>query len=99
LIAQLVRVQVQLLVREQELGLVLELQLVQARLLVLVQEQELQQVQVLEQLLVLASELVQHPPHQPLQSLFQRQRSRLLQHEFLSTLRQLAKVLQYQLCL
>jgi hypothetical protein len=85
--------QVQLLVREQELGL--ELQLVQARLLVLVLE--LQQVQV--QLLVLASELVQHPPHQPLQSLFQRQRSRLLQHEFLSTLRQLAKALQYQLCL
>jgi len=99
LIAQLVRVQVQeqLLVREQELGLVL--QLVQARLLVLVQEQELQQVQVLEQLLVLASELVQHPPHQPLQSLFQRQRSRLLQHEFLSTLQRLATVLQYQLCL
>jgi hypothetical protein len=88
-------VQVQLLVREQELGL--ELQLVQARLLVLVQE--LQQAQVLEQLLVLASELVQHPPHQQLQSLFQRQRSRLLLHEFLSTLRQLAKVLQYQLCL
>jgi hypothetical protein len=101
LIAQLVREQVQeqLLVREQELGLVLELQLVQARLLVLVQEQELQQVQVLEQLLVLASELVQHPPHQPLQSLFQRQRSRLLQHEFLSILRQLAKALQCQLCL
>jgi hypothetical protein len=99
LIAQLVRelAQVQLLVREQELGL--ELQLVQARLLVLVLVQELQQVQVLEQLLVLASELVQHPPHQPLQSLFQRQRSRLLQHEFLSTLRQLAKALQYQLCL
>jgi hypothetical protein len=97
LIAQLVRelAQVQLLVREQELGL--ELQLVQARPLVLVQE--LQQAQVLEQLLVLASELVQHPPHQPLQSLFQRQRSRLLQHEFLSTLRQLAKALQYQLCL
>ena len=42
--------------REQELGL--ELQLVQARLLVLVLVQELQQVQVLEQLLVLASELV-----------------------------------------
>ena len=83
------------LVREQELGL--ELQLVQARLLVLVRE--LQQAQVLEQLLVLASELVQHPPHQQLQSLFQRQRSRLLQHEFLSTLRQLAKALQYQLCL
>jgi hypothetical protein len=97
LIAQLVRelAQMQLLVREQELGL--ELQLVQARPLVLVQE--LQQAQVLEQLLVLASELVQHPPHQPLQSLFQRQRSRLLQHEFLSTLRQLAKALQYQLCL
>ena len=93
LIAQLVRelaqaqvqelAQAQLLVREQELGL--ELQLV----LVLVQEQ----------LLVLASELVQHPPHQQLQSRFQQQRSRLLQHEFLSILRQLAKVLQYQLCL
>ena len=99
MIAQLVRelaqVQEQLLVREQELGL--ELQLVQARLLVLVQE--LKQAQVLEQLLVLASELVQHPPHQPLQSLFQRQRSRLLQHEFLSILRQLAKALQCQLCL
>ena len=85
----LVQAQVQLLVREQELGL--ELQLVQARLLVLVQELQQAQVQLLE--------LVQHPPHQQLQSLFQRQRSRLLQHEFLSTLRQLAKVLQYQLCL
>ena len=82
-----VQVQEQLLVRGQELGLELELQLAQAL------------VQVQEQLLVLASQLVQHPPHQPLQSLFQRQRSRLLQHEFLSTLRQLAKALQYQLCL
>ena len=89
LIAQLVRelaqvqVQEQLMVRGQELGP----QLAQALVLVQVQ------------LLVLASELVQHPPHQPLQSLFQRQRSRLLQHEFLSILRQLAKALQYQLCL
>ena len=93
MIAQLERelAQAQLLVREQELA--------QVQLLVLVLVQELQQAQVLEQLLVLASELVQHPPHQQLQSLFQRQRSRLLQHEFLSTLRQLAKVLQYQLCL
>jgi hypothetical protein len=92
-----------------QLVLVLVQQLVQARLLV----QELQQVQVLVQELqqvqvqvlvqvqlpVLASHLVQHPPHQQLQSLFQRQRSRLLQHEFLSILRQLAKALQYQLCL
>ena len=97
LIAQLALVQVLQL----ELALVLvpqpvqvqELQLAQALVLVQVQ------VQVQEQLLVKASELVQHPPHQPLQSLFQRQRSRLLQHEFLSTLRQLAKALQYQLCL
>ena len=99
LIAQLVReltqVRVQLLVREQELGL--ELQLAQALVLVLVLVQVQVQVQLL--VLVLASELVQHPPHQPLQSLFQRQRSRLLQHEFLSTLRRLAKALQYQLCL
>ena len=81
------RLLVQLLVREQELGL--------EQLLGLGLEQALEQAR----LLVLASELVQHPPHQQLQSLFQRQRSRLLQHEFLSTLRQLAKVLQYQLCL
>ena len=79
--------QVQLLVREQELGL--------EQLLGLGLEQALEQAR----LLVLASELVQHPPHQQLQSLFQRQRSRLLQHEFLSTLRQLAKALQCQLCL
>ena len=99
MIAQLVRelaqVQEQLLVREQEL----------AQVQLLVREQELAlelqlaQALVQEQLVVLASELVQHPPHQPLQSLFQRQRSRLLQHEFLSILRQLAKALQYQLCL
>jgi hypothetical protein len=90
-----------------QLVLVLVQQLVQARLLVqelqqvqvLVQELQQVQVQVLVQLPVLASHLVQHPPHQPLQSLFQRQRSRLLQHEFLSILRQLAKALQYQLCL
>jgi hypothetical protein len=88
-----------------QLVLVLVQQLVQARLLVQelqqvqVLVQELQQVLVQVQLPVLASHLVQHPPHQQLQSLFQRQRSRLLQHEFLSILRQLAKALQYQLCL
>ena len=99
LIAQLVRelaqVQEQLLVREQEL----------AQVQLLVRKQELAQVLQLaqalvqEQLLVLASELVRHPPHQPLQSLFQRQRSRLLQHESLSALQQLATALQCQLCL
>jgi hypothetical protein len=57
-----------------------------------------QLVQEREQLLVLASEQVPHPPHQQLQSRSQLQRSRLLQHESLSTLRQLAKVLQCQLC-
>jgi hypothetical protein len=68
-------------------------------------EQELVQLQVqvlaqgLVPLLGLASELVQYLPHQQLQSRFQQQRSRLLQHEFLSTLQQLAKVLRYQLCL
>jgi hypothetical protein len=57
-----------------------------------------QLVQEREQLLVLASEQVPHPPHQQLQSRSQLQRFRLLQHESLSTLRQLAKVLQCQLC-
>jgi hypothetical protein len=92
LIAQLVRelaqVQEQLLVRGQELGLELELQLAQAQVLESVQVQELQ----------LVRELVQHLPHQQLQSRFQPQRSRLLQLESLSTLQQLAKVLQCQLC-
>jgi hypothetical protein len=96
-----------------QLVLVLVQQLVQARLLVqelqqvqvLVQELQQVQVQVLvqESVLglqqVLASELVQHLPHQQLQSRCQLQRSRLLRHEFLSTLQQLAKVLLYQLCL
>jgi hypothetical protein len=95
LIAQLVLVLVQQLVQARLL--VQELQQVQVQ--VQVQVQELQQVLVQVQLPVLASHLVQHPPHQQLQSLFQRQRSRLLQHEFLSILRQLAKALQYQLCL
>jgi hypothetical protein len=62
-------------------------------------ELELVQESVLGLQQVLASELVQHLPHQQLQSLCQLQRSRLLRHEFLSTLQQLAKVLLYQLCL
>ena len=84
-------------------------QQVQALALVLVQElvpqleQELQLAQVLESEPVQESQLVQaqvqHPLHQPPQSPFQRQRSHLLQHEFLSAFLQLAKVLQYQLCL
>jgi hypothetical protein len=91
LIAQPVRelALVQQLVREQELRL--ELQLAQALV------QELQQVQALVQQLVLA--LVPQLPHQQLQSRFQRQRFHLLQHEFLSTLQQLAKALRCQLCL
>jgi hypothetical protein len=75
------------------LQLVLELEPVQVLELELVQESVLG----LQQ--VLASELVQHLPHQQLQSRCQLQRSRLLRHEFLSTLQQLAKVLLYQLCL
>jgi hypothetical protein len=72
--------------------------------LALVREQVLQpeRVQVpqlvQEQEWLLASAQVPHPPHQQLQSQFQLQRSRLLQHEFLSTLQQLAKALQCQLC-
>jgi hypothetical protein len=97
LIAQLLLVLVQQLVQARLL--VQELQQVQVLVLVLELQQVLVQVQVQVQLPVLASHLVQHPPHQQLQSLFQRQRSRLLQHEFLSILRQLAKALQYQLCL
>jgi hypothetical protein len=68
---------------------------------VLVQAQELesvsQLVQVLESQLALESAL--HLLHQPLQSPFQRQPSHLLQREFLSAFLQLARVLQYQLCL
>jgi hypothetical protein len=74
---------------------VLELELVQESVL----ELELVQESVLGLQQVLASELVQHLPHQQLQSRCQLQRSRLLRHEFLSTLQQLAKVLLYQLCL
>ena len=85
------------------LQLVLELEPVQALAQgprpVQVLELELVQESVLGLQQVLASELVQHLPHQQLQSLCQLQRSRLLRHEFLSTLQQLAKVLLYQLCL
>ena len=87
MIAQLVLVQE----LEQVLQLVQVLEL--APVLVLV----LQPVQVQELQLVRA--LVRHLPHQQLQSRFQQQRSRLLQHEFLSALQQLATALQYQLCL
>jgi hypothetical protein len=72
---------------------------------VLVQEQaqalESQLAQVLESVPAQVSQpvQVQHPLHQQPLSRFQQQRSRLLQHEFLSTLQQLAKVLLYQLCL
>jgi hypothetical protein len=73
----------------------------------LVQEQALESVSQLAQVLesVPAQELqlvlaqARHPHHQPLQSRFQRQRSHLLQHEFLSAFLQLVKALQYQLCL
>jgi hypothetical protein len=85
------------------LQLVLELEPVQALAQgprpVQVLELELVQESVLGLQQVLTSELVQHLPHQQLQSLCQLQRSRLLRHEFLSTLQQLAKVLLYQLCL
>jgi succinate dehydrogenase/fumarate reductase-like Fe-S protein len=43
--------------------------------------------------------LVRHLHHQQLQSRFQQQQSRLRQREFLSTLQQLVKALQCQLCL
>ena len=94
MIAQLALVQV----LQQELALVLEPQPVQVQVqeLQLVRELVPQPVQVQE--LQLVRELVQHLPHQQLQSRFQLQRSRLLQLESLSTLQQLAKVLQYQLC-
>jgi hypothetical protein len=73
----------------------------------LVQEQALESVSQLAQVLEsepvqesqLALESALHLLHQPLQSLFQRQPSHLLQREFLSAFLQLAKVLQYQLCL
>ena len=85
------------------LQLVLELEpvkaLAQGPQPVQVLELELVQESVLGLQQVLASELVQHLPHQQLQSRCQLQRSRLLRHEFLSTLQQLAKVLLYQLCL
>jgi hypothetical protein len=91
------------LVPASQLVRVLERELVRELALVLQPEQEraLQPEQVRELALVLqlVRELVQHLPHQQLQSRFQQQRSRLLQHEFLSTLQQLAKVLRYQLCL
>jgi hypothetical protein len=90
-----------------------ELQLVPAQVPQQVQEQVLVQEQALESVSQLAQEQVsvpaqvsqpvlvqvQHPLHQPPQSRCQLQRSRLLQHEFLSTHQQLAKALPYQLCL
>jgi hypothetical protein len=90
-----------------------ELQLVPAQVPQQVQEQVLVQEQALESVSHLAQEQVsvpaqelqlvlaqaRHPHHQPLQSRFQQQRSRLLQHEFLSAFLQLVKALQYQLCL
>ena len=87
------------LVPASQLVRVLERELVRELALVLQPEQEraLQPEQVQELQLVRA--LVQHLHHQQQQSRFQLQRSRLLQHEFLSTLQQLAKVLRYQLCL
>jgi hypothetical protein len=87
------------LVPASQLVRVLERELVRELALVLQPEQEraLQPEQVQE--LQLVRELVRHLHHQQLQSRFQQQRSRLLQHEFLSTLQQLAKVLLYQLCL
>ena len=83
----------------QELQLDLALVRVQQQVLALVRVQ--QQVLELAPVLVLVLQLVlvQHLLHQQLQSRFQPQRSRLLQLEFLSILQQLAKVLQYQLCL
>jgi hypothetical protein len=87
--SQLVQAQVQESVQAQVPQLVLE----QERALQLVRELVLQPEQVQE------LRLVRHLHHQQLQSRFQQQRSRLLQHEFLSTLQQLAKVLRYQLCL
>jgi hypothetical protein len=92
-----------------QLEQVQELQPVQVLESVPAQEPQLEQALVLQLAQVLESGPVQesqlalvqaqHPLHQPPQSLFQPQRSHLLQHEFLSTFLQLAKVLQYQLCL
>ena len=85
------------MIAQLELALVQELQ--QELALVRVQQQVLELAPVLVLVLQLVRELVQHLLHQQLQSRFQPQRSRLLQLEFLSILQQLAKVLQYQLCL
>jgi hypothetical protein len=95
LIAQLALVPV----LQQELALVRVQQRVLELVLQLVRELVPQPVQVQEQELQLVRALVRHLPHQQLQSRFQPQRSRLLQHESLSALQQLATALQYQLCL
>jgi hypothetical protein len=103
LIAQLEQVQELQPVQVLESGPVQEPQLEQALVLQLAQVLESGPVQAQESGPVQESQLAlvqaQHPLHQPPQSLFQPQRSHLLQHEFLSTFLQLAKVLQYQLCL
>jgi len=95
LIAQLVQQPVQ--AQQQVQVSVLQLVQEQERAVQLVRELVPQPEQVQE--LRLVRELVQHLPHQQQQSRFQLQLSRLLQHEFLSTLQQLATELQYQLCL
>jgi hypothetical protein len=89
------QVQEQVLVQEQALESVSQLAQEQVSVLHLAQEQVSVPAQELQ--LVLAQ--ARHPHHQPLQSRFQQQRSRLLQHEFLSAFLQLVKALQYQLCL
>ena len=105
MIAQLVQVQELQPEQVQESAQVQEPQLEQALVLQLAQVLVLQPAQAQELVLAQAQESqlalvqAQHPLHQPPQSLFQPQRSHLLQHEFLSTFLQLAKVLQYQLCL
>jgi hypothetical protein len=96
-IAQLVQEQVLAPQLEQELRLVLVQEL--APVLQPVPEQVPQLVRAPERELQLVRVLVRHLLHQQLQSRFQRQRFRLLQHESLSTLQQLATALQYQLCL
>ena len=98
-IAQLVQelVPASQLVLVQELALVLQPVQEPERALQLVRELVLQPVQ--EQELQLVRALLQHLPHQQLQSPFQLQRFRLLQREFLSIRLQLVKALQYQLCL
>ena len=85
------------LVRVRQLVLELALVRVRQRVLELAPVLVPQPVQVQELQLVRA--LVRHLPHQQLQSRFQPQRSRLLQHESLSALQQLATALQCQLCL